>query len=188
MLIFMRAAPAVLPLVPAMLGKLKAELGLYQRILTYWPQFGPGLEYGICAALRDTISATSRQCGLVQVRPHNCESTATGPRDPCGANGWRGECFVGHIIGQLGCLCVSSLPAVQHARPRHTYEVLWCLALQQKPAAAPVPQVPDVRESPRKLFGRKSKQPAVVAPPLAPVAEAGPKCVALGMMCCNGWF
>lgn len=57
----------MLPLVPAMLGKLEAELALYQRILTYWPQFGPSLEYGICAALRDTVSATSRQCGLVQV-------------------------------------------------------------------------------------------------------------------------
>jgi hypothetical protein len=61
------AVPAVLPLVPAMLGRLEAELAMYQRIVIHCPQFGPSLEYGICAVLRDTTSATSRQCGLVQV-------------------------------------------------------------------------------------------------------------------------
>jgi hypothetical protein len=59
--------PAVLPLVPAMLGRLEAELAMYQRIVIHCPQFGPSLEYSICAVLRDTTSATSRQCGLVQV-------------------------------------------------------------------------------------------------------------------------
>lgn len=51
-----------------MLAKLEGELTLYQRIVTCWPQFGPALEASVCAALRDTIAATSRQCGLVQVR------------------------------------------------------------------------------------------------------------------------
>jgi len=75
--------PAILPLVPAMLAKLEGELGLYQRIVTSWPQFGPALEASMCAALRDTVAATSRQCGLVQVRiprsPHNSGSTAVPP-------------------------------------------------------------------------------------------------------------
>ena len=62
----------MLPLVPAMLGRLEAELAMYQRVVTYWPQFGPSLEHGICAVLRDTVSATSRQCGLVQVQVCCC--------------------------------------------------------------------------------------------------------------------
>lgn len=57
-----------------------------------------------------------------------------------------------------------------------------CLLLQAKPQGPPAlaPQVPNVRESPRKLFGRKSKLPAVAPmPPPAPIAEPGPKCVPL---------
>lgn len=64
----------MLPLVPAMLEALKEEMAQFQRLVTYWPHFGPALESSVCAALRDATAATSRQCGLFQVRLcHNIE-------------------------------------------------------------------------------------------------------------------
>lgn len=57
----------MLPLVPSILEAMDGEMAQYQRLIVFWPQFGPLLEASMCAALRDTITATSRQCGLVQV-------------------------------------------------------------------------------------------------------------------------
>lgn len=59
--------PRVLPLVPSILEAMEGEMAQYQRLIVFWPQFGPLLEASMCAALRDTITATARQCGLVQV-------------------------------------------------------------------------------------------------------------------------
>lgn len=50
-----------------MLERLAREVGRYERVVAYWPIFGPQLEGAACAALRDTTAAVSRQCGLTQV-------------------------------------------------------------------------------------------------------------------------
>ena len=50
-----------------MLERLSREVDRYERVVTYWPVFGPQLEGTSCAALRDTTGAVSRQCGLTQV-------------------------------------------------------------------------------------------------------------------------
>ena len=57
----------IAPLVEEMLDRLGREVDRYERVVQYWPVFGPQLEGAACAALRDTTSAVSRQCGLTQV-------------------------------------------------------------------------------------------------------------------------
>ena len=58
----------VAPLVEEMLARIGSEVGRYERVVTYWPVFGPLLEGAVCAALREATGAVSRQCGLAQVR------------------------------------------------------------------------------------------------------------------------
>ena len=48
-----------------MLQRIQAEVARYERVITYWPSFGPSLEAAVCAALRTTTAAVSRQCGLI---------------------------------------------------------------------------------------------------------------------------
>ena len=50
-----------------MLQRIQAEVTRYERVITYWPSFGPSLEAAVCAALRTTTAAVSRQCGLMPV-------------------------------------------------------------------------------------------------------------------------
>ena len=56
------------PLVEEMLAHIGSEVGRYERVVTYWPVFGPLLEGAVCAALREATGAVSRQCGLAQAR------------------------------------------------------------------------------------------------------------------------
>ena len=53
------------PLVAEMLQRIQAEVSRYERVITYWTTFGPSLEGAVCAALRTTTAAVSRQCGLM---------------------------------------------------------------------------------------------------------------------------
>lgn len=55
----------IAPLVGEMLQRIQAEVARYERVITYWPTFGPSLEAAVCAALRTTTAAVSRQCGLI---------------------------------------------------------------------------------------------------------------------------
>lgn len=57
----------IAPLVEEMLDRLGREVDRYERVVQYWPVFGPQLEGAACAAVRDTTAAVSRQCGLTQV-------------------------------------------------------------------------------------------------------------------------
>ena len=50
-----------------MIDRLGREVQRYERVINYWPVFGPQLEGAACAALRDTTLAVSRQCGLSQI-------------------------------------------------------------------------------------------------------------------------
>ena len=58
----------VAPLVEEMLQRIGGEVARYERVITYWPVFGPLLEGAVCAALREATGAVTRQCGLAQVR------------------------------------------------------------------------------------------------------------------------
>ena len=55
------------PLVDEMLSRIEAEVRRYERVITYWRVFGPQLEGAVCASLRETTAAVTRQCGLAQV-------------------------------------------------------------------------------------------------------------------------
>ena len=55
----------IAPLVGEMLQRIQQEVTRYERVITYWPSFGPSLEAAVCAALRTTTAAVSRQCGLI---------------------------------------------------------------------------------------------------------------------------
>ncbi|KAL3142941.1 hypothetical protein ABBQ38_003227 [Trebouxia sp. C0009 RCD-2024] len=55
----------IAPLVGEMLQRIQAEVARYERVISYWPSFGPSLEGAVCAALRTTTAAVSRQCGLI---------------------------------------------------------------------------------------------------------------------------
>ena len=57
----------VAPLVDEMLSRIEAEVRRYERVITYWRVFGPQLEGAVCASLRETTAAVTRQCGLAQV-------------------------------------------------------------------------------------------------------------------------
>lgn len=48
-----------------MLQRIQGEVARYERVISYWPSFGPSLEAAVCAALRTTTAAVSRQCGLI---------------------------------------------------------------------------------------------------------------------------
>lgn len=56
------------PLVEEMLQRISGEVGRYERVITYWHVFGPLLEGAVCASLRETTGAVTRQCGLSQAR------------------------------------------------------------------------------------------------------------------------
>lgn len=58
----------VAPLVEDMLSAIEGEMGRYERIITYWPVFGPDLEKCVTGALREATAAVSRQCGLVNTK------------------------------------------------------------------------------------------------------------------------
>ncbi|EIE27268.1 hypothetical protein COCSUDRAFT_55287 [Coccomyxa subellipsoidea C-169] len=58
----------VAPLVEEMLQRIGGEVGRYERVIAYWHVFGPLLEGAVCASLRETTGAVTRQCGLSQVR------------------------------------------------------------------------------------------------------------------------
>ena len=58
------------PLVEEMLQRIGGEVGRYERVIAYWHVFGPLLEGAVCASLRETTGAVTRQCGLSQVRFH----------------------------------------------------------------------------------------------------------------------
>ncbi len=60
------------PLVDEMLQRIAAEVARYERVITYWPVFGPALEGAVCASLRETTASVTRQCGLAQVACHFC--------------------------------------------------------------------------------------------------------------------
>ncbi|KAK9868824.1 hypothetical protein WJX84_006782 [Apatococcus fuscideae] len=57
----------VAPLVEEMLQRLNSEVNRYDRVITFWHQFGPDLEAAVCTVLRETTAAVTRQCGLVAV-------------------------------------------------------------------------------------------------------------------------
>lgn len=57
------------PLVDEMLQRIGSEVGRYERVIAYWQVFGPLLEGAVCASLRETTGAVTRQCGLSQVSP-----------------------------------------------------------------------------------------------------------------------
>jgi len=72
------------PLVEEVLALTGAEVGRYERVVTYWPLFAPAVEGAACAALREATAAVSRQCGLTQV-----PDGSGGAGDPGGAP-WEG--------------------------------------------------------------------------------------------------
>lgn len=76
----------VAPLVEEMLHRLDAEIMRYERVIQYWPVFGPLLEGAVCAVLRDATGAVARQCGLTQAGHHRSASSAPRPGSP-GRNG-----------------------------------------------------------------------------------------------------
>jgi hypothetical protein len=55
-----------------MLQRMGGEVARYERVITYWPVFGPSLEGAVCTALRETTGAVTRQCGLAQVSATAC--------------------------------------------------------------------------------------------------------------------
>ena len=61
----------VAPLVEEMLSAIEGEMGRYERIITYWPVFGPDLEKCVTGALRESTISVSRQCGLVNTKVWN---------------------------------------------------------------------------------------------------------------------
>ena len=63
------------PLVDEMLQRIAAEVARYERVITYWPVFGPALEGAVCASLRETTASVTRQCGLAQVASRFCLSS-----------------------------------------------------------------------------------------------------------------
>lgn len=62
----------IAPLVGEMLQRIQAEVARYERVISYWPSFGPSLEAAVCAALRTTTAAVSRQCGLIPMIGVGC--------------------------------------------------------------------------------------------------------------------
>ena len=63
------------PLVDEMLQRIAAEVARYERVITYWPVFGPALEGAVCVSLRETTASVTRQCGLAQVASRFCLSS-----------------------------------------------------------------------------------------------------------------
>ncbi|KAK9805114.1 hypothetical protein WJX73_010312 [Symbiochloris irregularis] len=86
----------VAPLVEEMLARLDAEILRYERVIQYWPVFGPLLEGAVCAVLRESTAAVARQCGLSQVHhnhnpqgPHRRQASAQRLGSPTRDRGWR---------------------------------------------------------------------------------------------------
>ena len=75
----------VAPLVEEMLARLDSETQRYERVIQYWPVFGPLLEGAVCAVLRESTAAVARQCGLSQAQSHGhhnrnaCQARAGSP-------------------------------------------------------------------------------------------------------------
>ena len=84
------------PLVEEVLALTGAEVGRYERVVTYWPLFAPAVEGAACAALREATAAVSRQCGLTQVPdgggggggPPPLPGSRTASRALSGEEGW----------------------------------------------------------------------------------------------------
>ena len=109
----------VSPLVEEMLQRLDAEILRYERVIQYWPVFGPLLEGAVCAVLRETTSGVLHQCGIPQLgsapqaatqaqqRPVGPLGGTLGPQPPsnpqngCGAHAPRGV-----AVHHLPCTCL----------------------------------------------------------------------------------
>ena len=73
----------VSPLVSEMLQRLDAEILRYERVIQYWPVFGPLLEGAVCAVLRETTSGVCQQCSSAAGPPTARGATANaGPATP----------------------------------------------------------------------------------------------------------
>ncbi|CAK0784807.1 hypothetical protein CVIRNUC_008011 [Coccomyxa viridis] len=79
----------VAPLVDEMLSRIEAEVRRYERVITYWRVFGPQLEGAVCASLRETTAAVTRQCGLAQVRTDGRPGAMFGADERSSPNRWR---------------------------------------------------------------------------------------------------
>ena len=75
----------VSPLVEEMLQRLDAEILRYERVIQYWPVFGPLLEGAVCAALREITTGVLRQCGASS--PAGPPAAPQGPQRPGGPLG-----------------------------------------------------------------------------------------------------
>jgi len=122
--VFARLSPAgargragrtcVAPLVEEMLARIAGEVGRYERVVTYWPVFGPLLEGAVCAALREATGAVSRQCGLGQVGLPALPSATrpppppppTSPRRPTAHGSSRAMALAAHPPQVMSCQAV----------------------------------------------------------------------------------
>jgi hypothetical protein len=68
------------PLVEGMLSEVEAEMRRYARIVAYWPAYGQDLEAALVSVLRETTSAASGQCGLVQSKVEDVITTPPGSK------------------------------------------------------------------------------------------------------------
>ena len=78
----------VSPLVSEMLQRLDAEILRYERVIQYWPVFGPLLEGAVCAVLRETTTGVVQQCSAPQGQPPSARGPSRaggGPATPTGA-------------------------------------------------------------------------------------------------------
>lgn len=70
----------VSPIVNNMQQRIKAEAERYERVVSHWPMFGSMLEAVMSAALRETITAVCKQCGLVQANRRAAPDRHAQPR------------------------------------------------------------------------------------------------------------
>jgi hypothetical protein len=63
----------VAPLVEGMLSEVEAEMKRYERIVGHWPVHAAELESALVGALRDSVEAVSRQCGLMQTKEESVD-------------------------------------------------------------------------------------------------------------------
>lgn len=66
----------VAPICHEMLRHVVNEMHRYERVITYWPLFGPYIEAALCVVLRSIIGAVSRQCGMTRVRGAPADTAA----------------------------------------------------------------------------------------------------------------
>jgi len=96
----------VAPLVEEMLARIAGEVGRYERVVTYWPVFGPLLEGAVCAALREATGAVSRQCGLGLVGLSAPPPPPTSPRRPTAHGSSRAMPLAAHPPQVMSCQAV----------------------------------------------------------------------------------